>query len=346
MKKIFVFTMGILYAIISVSATVRTVSNNPNAVAQFNNIPAAIAAASAGDTIYVAGSPNNYGNITIDRKLVIIGAGFGNPATPTGYSTTLNYIYIDSANSVSTSGTRLIGFNAYSVDYVGGHNYPVNISIERCSFSYIYPRANGWQIINCFISGDINVNNSAFTKIYNNIIYSYIQNNNSSISNLIIDHNDFIGASQGGLYDVDYAIISNNLFWQTGTLANNSTFNTFSNNMSFISSGSTITFPNGTTDGQNNNGSGNFNSTDPKFVNLNSTYSGNYWTQDFHLLPASTAKGAATDATDIGIYGGLYPWVNNLGVSNIPQIIQFNIANPNVATNGTLNVTVKAIKQK
>jgi hypothetical protein len=116
--------------------------------------------------------------------------------------------------------------------------------------------------------------------------------------------------------------------------------------MSIIASGTSITFPNGSLDISNNNGSGNFNNTDPKFVNVNSTSSNNYGTQDFHLLPASTAKGAATDLTDLGIYGGLYPWVSNIGVSNIPQITQFNIANPNVATNGTLKVTVKAIKQK
>jgi len=53
-----------------------TVSNNPNAVAQYTDIPPAIAAASPGDTIYVGGSPNSYSNFTIDRKLVIIGAGF------------------------------------------------------------------------------------------------------------------------------------------------------------------------------------------------------------------------------------------------------------------------------
>jgi hypothetical protein len=341
------FTALILISIAFTSnANVLTVSNNPNAVAQYNNIPAAITAASAGDTIYVAGSPTNYGNITIDRRLVIIGAGFGNPNTPTGYATSINYIYLDSTNTASSSRTTFISLSVYSFDYVNGHNYPKNITIERCGFNYAYCRDNGWQIINCVVWSYLYVYNSAIAKIYNNIIYNYIQGNNSGVSNLVIDHNDFIGGYDGGLYDIDYAIITNNLFWQTGTLTGNSTFNSFSNNMSVIATGSTITFPNGTTDGQNNTGSGNFNSTDPKFVNVNSTYTGNYLAQDFHLQVGSPAIGKATDNTDLGIYGGLYPWASNVGSSNIPQITQLNIANPNVATNGTLKVTVKAIKQK
>jgi hypothetical protein len=58
---------------------VRTVSNNPDIPAQYNSLQATIDAASAGDTILVAGSASSYGNITIGKKLVVYGAGYNNP---------------------------------------------------------------------------------------------------------------------------------------------------------------------------------------------------------------------------------------------------------------------------
>jgi hypothetical protein len=353
MKKQLFTSLLLVSIAFTLNAKVWTVSNNPVAVAQYNTITGAIGAASAGDTIYVAGSSSQYDNIVINKRLVIIGAGFGSPSTPTAYGTTIGTVNIDSAYTVTTSGTKLIGlYINYSISY-NNNSWPKNITIQRCFLnSTVNIAADGWTIADCVVNTNISIANTVnpILKIYNNIIYGYIQDYyySTPLTNLIVDHNCFVGSSNGGFYNVSYATITNNLFWQVSTLNTNNSFNTFSNNMA-VSSNPTITIPNGTADAQNNNGSGNLNLTDPKFVNVTSSYYSNYSTyisQNFHLKNGSPAAGKALDGTDLGIYGGLYPWFNNIGVSNIPQITQLNIANPNVAKNGTLNVNVTAIIQK
>jgi hypothetical protein len=57
-------------------ATVLTVSNNPDRPAQFTQVDPAIAAAAAGDTIYVYGSLTTYNDFIINKRLVVIGAGY------------------------------------------------------------------------------------------------------------------------------------------------------------------------------------------------------------------------------------------------------------------------------
>ena len=56
-------------------AAVHTVSNVPNSVANFTTVNAAITASQAGDTIYVGGSASDYGNISLNKPVVLIGSG-------------------------------------------------------------------------------------------------------------------------------------------------------------------------------------------------------------------------------------------------------------------------------
>ena len=75
MKKYLPFIV-LLFAVSSANAIIRTVSNTPSTLAQFNNIQAAVDASASGDSIYVHGSPNAYAAFTITNKqLVIIGPG-------------------------------------------------------------------------------------------------------------------------------------------------------------------------------------------------------------------------------------------------------------------------------
>ncbi|MEO6540509.1 MAG: hypothetical protein ABIN74_05960, partial [Ferruginibacter sp.] len=75
MKQLFFFFfIGIA---LQATATVRTVSNTPSTVAQFNTIQSAINVSTAGDTIYIHGSPNLYGPFTqTNIQLTFIGPGF------------------------------------------------------------------------------------------------------------------------------------------------------------------------------------------------------------------------------------------------------------------------------
>src|ERR1700704_5792352 len=76
MKK-FLSLIVILFFAFYANAIIRTVSNSPSTLAQFNTIQAAITASNSGDTVYVHGSPNAYAAFTITNKqLVIMGPGW------------------------------------------------------------------------------------------------------------------------------------------------------------------------------------------------------------------------------------------------------------------------------
>ncbi len=59
MKK-YLFILVLLVTVFYANAIIRTVSNSPSTLAQFNTIQAAITASNSGDTIYVHGSPKVY----------------------------------------------------------------------------------------------------------------------------------------------------------------------------------------------------------------------------------------------------------------------------------------------
>jgi hypothetical protein len=76
MKKLVVYFMLMMVSA-ALHATVRTVSNNPSTLGQFNTIQAAIDASADSDTVYVYGSPNTYALFTItDKKITVIGPGW------------------------------------------------------------------------------------------------------------------------------------------------------------------------------------------------------------------------------------------------------------------------------
>jgi hypothetical protein len=95
---------------------------------------------------------------------------------------------------------------------------------------------------------------------------------------------------------------------------------------------------------EGNTGTGNISNQDPKFVTGAS--SGNFvYTDDYHLQSSSPAKGAASDGTDIGPYGGNNPFVWG-GVFSIPQITQTLITNPVINQSTPINTNIKANKAK
>lgn len=57
-------------------AKIWRLNNRPEVTADFTTFQNALAAASPGDTIYVEPSPNNYGDITVDKHVVIVGSGY------------------------------------------------------------------------------------------------------------------------------------------------------------------------------------------------------------------------------------------------------------------------------
>ncbi|MDW8332413.1 MAG: hypothetical protein RMK43_12225, partial [Cyclobacteriaceae bacterium] len=103
------------------------------------------------------------------------------------------------------------------------------------------------------------------------------------------------------------------------------------------------------TGGGSNTGSGNLTGTNPLFVNVpnNDTYNATY---NYRLQSGSPGRNYATDGTDVGIYGGSYPFPSGGAPGSgfdtspmppIPQVTSVNIQNATIPPNGTLNVQVQ-----
>lgn len=356
-KRIFLFATAVVIAT-TTKATVLTVSNNQNSPGQYTDLEAAIDAASAGDTIYVAGSPNQYNWATIDKQLTMIGAGY-NPNNQFGYSTKVGTIYLtdDEVNVTDASGSVIMGFDADFIQVSNADNIN-NITITRNKSSINMGGASKTHT-NWYIRNNIIDYNSSYASIAGSYYASniYIQNNiilvntRTAISefdlisviisnNIFLCHNTSINAFGNNIngIKVENILITNNIFY--GISTGGCDYCTFNNNISY--GGSSLTF-----NYDNNSFSGNIENTDPLFESV-ALYNFDF-TYNYNLQAGSQGENAGTDETDIGVYGGSYPlpsggdvpWQTS-AMPAIPQIIKMNINNAVLPAGGTLQVEIQA----
>ena len=344
MKKHF-FLLAVLLALFgSLQAAKFTVSNNPNTPAQYTTVQAACDAASVGDTIYICASPTVYEGFYINKRLVILGEGINQ----FGYKSTIGAFTWDIAIRFDTisyqsgaSGTEISG-----------------LYIDR-TCQTAYSSMKNLKIHNCFFYGGAVLTNVSNLLIYN-CVFKNQQDNYLSLSgcNSVGLFNNIFGSN----FPIQYAtgvVCSNNIFFSTtpfiGTtsmiitnnifinanLSTGITASTISNNLGYIMGSA---FINGNNIGANNV------INDPKFILW--TTSGSYNDKDnYGLQSISSGKNLGTDGTDVGIYGGGYPFPNtpfpltrNIPLPNTPFIRNFQVNNPLIPQNGTLNVKIEAIK--
>lgn len=360
MKKSILTTL-----IVATAATLQagkiTVSNNVNSPGTYTSLPTAIAAAAAGDTIYIAGSPTIYNSITINKKLTLIGAGY-NPNKQLPYNTQLDAITIARTASADPSGTKIMGIN-YS--YISASGFAAthllsNITITRCngggiSFSnyvssaLIYNNiiASYVQVSNPYSTYTVNICNNIFKSGATSNTYGNINSQYNFFNNLVI----YASPSSGSAFVNSYYMnVYNNIIYgvnpiptSVSTVANS----IFSNNLTF--GGSTNTFSIATSGGTIS-GTGNLEGVDPLFVNSPSfTFT---YTADYHLSNNSPALTGGTAGSQIGIYGGPYPFPAGFGAgyqtsatAPIPEIYEMNVTTPLIpAATNTVNVQIKARK--
>jgi len=75
-KQITLLTTIVIFISMTANATVWRVNNRPNVDADFTTLSSAVAGATAGDTLYLEGSPFNYGGASFSKQLTVIGSGF------------------------------------------------------------------------------------------------------------------------------------------------------------------------------------------------------------------------------------------------------------------------------
>lgn len=346
LQKIFAAAILFLSTATTAFSTIHTVDNKANSSADFANLQTAIDAASSGDTLYVEGSPNMYGSVVITKKLAIIGAGYRSSNTQLGFATVIGPIQYDEGedefgNPVSDpSGSYLTGINLWNaITIVSGTNY----LMERNWMALIQLNPNTSAVLrNNIIESVWLYNHLASVMVQNSIIWNGIYSTNAS-SNVIFDHCLFLNNALTNT-NAQYITINNSIMFNIST--DGLTYSTFNNNISFAGAdGIFVDFAYGTNTSNNN-----LVDVDPLFSTIDGvTFS---FTDDYRLKEGSPAIGAGSDGTDIGIYGGLFPFpIGGEGeylmtaAPKIPQIYEMNVLNAAVPENGTLNVQVKARKQ-
>lgn len=341
MKNIATLIISCSFSLLA-SATVLTVNNSSTSPGQYTSLQTAINAASAGDTLYVHGSSTSYGNVNVKKQLTFIGTGH-NPNKTNPLVAQIGNMQLDTlANTSGASGTRIIGFSiaavfGYNMNNGGSKNILIRRNYFTAGSTKITVTGKNWIIENNIIEHDlININNNTNTIIRNNIF----DNSSIQLSNqptVLISNNVFLGGIPfTALNLVSNALVVNNIFSGTAPEGTNADNNVFNNNITYKTIDDTI--PSGT-----NTGNGNFIAMDPLFTNVPAnTFSYSY---DFSLSATSPGKNAGTDATDVGIFGGVTPFVDMTGAPAIPQMKSISILNPVIPAGDSLRVVIKANKQ-
>jgi hypothetical protein len=334
MKKIILSLLCFFAASVSYGA-VLTVSNNIANPGQYNRVDSAIFNAQPYDTIYIHASPTSYGSITVNKPLTLLGAGH-HPQKQVPFVTIVGWVYITS-NAVVIDGLRMsIG----GVNANGGTRD--SIRIRNCEMDYNIDAGFNWPLTNWIVENNIirggnwpwsiTLNNALLNNfvIRNNILHNTIYNISTQA---IIEHNFFFGTAANAFSNVNNSVIINNIFYlmspggaSTSVFNNNITFNTIQDVLPYGS----------------NSGTGNIADTDPQLVNYPLAGGTFQYYHDYHLLPSSPGYNAATDGTDIGIWGGV--GFTMTGEPSVPVVRLVDIQNPNVPVGGTLNVHMKSSK--
>ncbi|KAF0130024.1 MAG: hypothetical protein FD155_1810 [Bacteroidetes bacterium] len=321
MKK-FIFITTIFFTFItqvSFSQKLITVQNGSSSTF-YTTLDLAISNAGAGDTIYIPGGGHTISS-PITKKLHLVGAGSNADSTYAVGITIINQITLyTGADGGSIEGIYIYGgfnFGSGTTESVNGY------LVKRCNITNIvFNSSNGLSnssnisIIECNIIGTPIIGQPTMILINNCKIAGHLYGLTNSViqNNIFFSGNNFSGIS---------CTFKNNIFLQlVGLGGTNCTYLHNINVVNGINVGSY--------------GSGNIiESPENTFVNSG--------TEDYHLKATSLGKNAGTDGTDIGIYGGAFPWKEGSIPFN-PHFQTVQIA-PTTDSIGNLNVNIKVAAQ-
>jgi hypothetical protein len=293
-----------------------------------SRLDTAIAHAQNGDVIYlpgglIAGSEN----VSINRKLTIIGAGYRPDSSQVTSPTKI------SGNVTFTSGSD---GSLISGVYLLNHLYMINTNVN-------VTRSNVYSV---FMDGAL-----TNVLIEENIIRGYFWGGAASLSGIVVRKNLFYGLNIGPspfFRDLNGGItFSNNIYLATSYFDHVQSC-LFRNNIFVVTPGfsnsSNLQFDNNLfTDNPAVSGSGNI--INEPIANIFNSYTlGAAWniTQNFHLSPACNGINAGNDGTDIGIYGSSTPFKDGA----LPLNPHFQSAavpgNANAGGQLNINITVRA----
>jgi hypothetical protein len=363
MKKI--LFASIVLSAFQAGATVYTVSNDPAKPAQYSSPTTALAAAAAGDTLYIYGSPNSYGQFEINKNITVIGAGF-NTRKDIFYKTVFTYVDLTGTtrNGVVIDGIFCQYFRIQPGTTINYSNITLRNLIVSGGFSGISGSGVGcgssfsnWLIDNCYIYQYTEPVTTSCNPISPATTGFLIKN--SLLGTMSLSYNTTFINCQFGL-DPSSAFGFNN---QIDNTFNNSIFfrmnfsqlpsnvnNQFNNCLTYQTQSPSSTFDlNSWTGGASGSANNCIINQDPMWVNslsftlfTNNTPSiRNGWNPV--LNAGSPAINAGTDNLDIGLTGGSVPY-NYLAEPKIPVIRKYQLVNAVVPPSGTVTVNATATK--
>lgn len=338
MKKIFTsFAITILAT--TIQAEIVYLNNNleePNISENlYTNWADAYAAVSAGDTIYVVGSNFSYGRVTVSKPLVVIGPGYFLDDNINTQVDKKEAMFNQFSLSEGAQGSTIKGLTVN-----GGYGLDINNQIDNILLenNYCYSvdfnfRAddiyNNIAIRKCFIENGLNMSTGydavvTNLSLTNNIIGGFSIEDGSTgiiVNNLFADNNLTLGTSSS-------FEIANNIFLNSND--NNFTIQTIPDASVHHNISLTGAFGN-----ENDNFSAPQSTLFISGDDLPDTDA------QYQLSESSPAKGAGSNGTDIGPFGGPDPYRLS-GLPNLPNI--YELSSGGLVTGDELPVRIK-IKQ-
>ena len=335
MKTILIFSF--FFLTLALNATIITVDNNYPSMGNFTTLQAAHDAAVNGDSILAFPSDYAYQAITVTKDLTFLGNGF---RAQNGIKTArINGTMVFNLGS---NNSELTGFDCYGreLSVVIDAN---NITIQRCFLRQITINANhlGTHLLQNFFDSDIYegwtilvlqgnqitiennlIKNTTYASIYTTSgCVKFEENVDGLVANNVINAGNVIGYDIGWIFAIWSAnanyTVKNNIIL-SGKCEGNG--NRYFNNMhsySFLPGG-------------------NGNLTN---VNMNTVFV-NYQQDNYHLKTGSPALGSGFNNTDMGMYGGDFPFIDG-GYPDLPAIYYINVPSK-ASKQGGVNVTIKA----
>ena len=333
MQKFLSFFVTLLFAASyqSVSAKIWRVNNNSGVTADFTTVQGAHDAAAEGDTLHLEASPNHYGGLTCNKRLVILGTGYFLDENINTQSVAQSSKVETFTLNAGAAGSIIMG-----LDFQGNH-LTINahdIVVRRNKFT----GASGNTVD--YYHGVITINYSGNSNFpANNIIisqnYGFRLDVNYASAGLLITNNLIGFNGHGGdnttgnalnLQANAIALVQNNIFRRGKVTANNSSF---TNNImyagQFSGTGNLVSnnIANGDQFGATN---GNKAHIDMATVFVG-TGTGISTDGQWKLKAASPALGAGYGSTaqnpiDAGMYSGNTPYVL-AGQPSMPAIYFF-----------------------
>ena len=320
----------------SAHATIFTVSASANHPAQFTTLQAAHDAANSGDTIQW------YGESSVSPST----AQFSKPLVISGVNSLTNRPSINFSSA--SSGTRILGGSYLSLD---GDQSISFFEVKNSWVANICCFGGNLSSINCIIGGFSGLTSSGNFFSFHNCVFLRNQaifpgvGQTAAIqfyfpyASVIIDRCIFMSNLDAGSSSFTSSTlnISNSVF--VGTIPPAICFSSdtaFDSNL-FVD----YSIDNSQFCGPNIAASNIMNAPNP-FVNGNLS---NLNTLDFRLNESSEGNNAATDGSDIGLHGGLYPWPINshygLNPVGVPVINSLTLENYTIGVSEQLHFEVE-----